>query len=60
MKRVSRQFLLGIAVAIVFALVWQKVSIWIRIDLSAWQALAFFGVMVLGLFLLLDHFFNGK
>lgn len=58
MKKVSRQFLLGVAVAIVFAAVWQKISIWIRIDLSAWGALAFFGVMVLVLFLMLDHLFN--
>lgn len=58
MKRVSRQFLLGVAVAIVFAIIWEKVLVLVHINVSAWQALAFFGVIVLVLFLMLDHLFN--
>ena len=60
MRRVSRQFLLGIAVAVVFAFIWQKVRIFISISLSPWAALAIFGVLVVGLFLMLDHFINGS
>ena len=58
MKRVSRQFLLGVSVAIIFALVWQKLNISVFIRLSGWSALAVFGVLVLVLFLALDHLFN--
>ena len=58
MKRISRQLLLGIAVVVVFALIWQKITIFIRINLSAWSGLAIFGMMVLGVFLALDHLFN--
>lgn len=58
MQRLSRQLLLLIAIAVVFAVVWSRVQIWIRINLSLWQALLLFGVGVVVVFLLLDHLFN--
>ena len=60
MSRLSRKFILGISILVVFALVWQKLQIWVRIDLSLWQALLMFAVIVVGLFLFLDHFINGS
>ncbi len=58
MNRFSRKVLLGIAIAIVFALIWQKLNIMIFIPLSGWSALAIFAIFVLILFLILDHLFN--
>lgn len=58
MKRVSRQVLFAIALLAVFMLVWPKVNIWVRIDVSLWQALFLFAVVVIGIFLVLDHLIN--
>lgn len=58
MQRISRILLLVIAFGLVFALVWPRVRIWIRIDVSLWQALLLFGGAAFVLFLVLDHFIN--
>jgi hypothetical protein len=58
MKRISRSLLLTIAFVIVFALVWSKVQIWIRVNVTLFQALFIFGGAVFILFLLMDHFIN--
>ncbi len=58
MKRFSRKFLLAISIAIVFALIWQKLNIFVVIPISGWSALAIFAIFVVVLFLFLDHIFN--
>jgi ABC-type uncharacterized transport system permease subunit len=58
MRRVSRILLLTVAAIVIFGLVWSKLGITIRVNVSLWQALLLFGVAVLVLFLILDHFIN--
>lgn len=58
MRRVSRGLLLGIAFAVIFMLVWDKVRILININLSLTGALLLFGGAVMILYLVLDHLFN--
>jgi hypothetical protein len=58
MQRLPRQLLLLISAALVFMLVWSRVQIWVRINVSLWQALLLFLVAVAGLYLLLDHLIN--
>ncbi len=59
MKRISRSILFTIAFVIVFSLVWSKVRIFISINMTLVQAVFVFGLAVLILFLLMDHFING-
>ncbi|MGD9100050.1 MAG: hypothetical protein PVF45_06185 [Anaerolineae bacterium] len=58
MKSRNRGFLLGIAVIIVFWLIWSRLRIHFWIHLSGWQALITFGVAVLAIFLVLEHLVN--
>jgi hypothetical protein len=58
MRRVSRTLIVVIAAVLIFALVWPKVRIVFLINLSLWQAMLIFGLAVLVVFLVLDHFLN--
>ncbi len=58
MRRVSRTIIAVVAAVLVFALVWPKVHVVFRINLSLWQAMLIFGLAVLVIFLILDHFIN--
>ena len=58
MKKMSRGAILAIAAMIVLYFVYQRLRIVFFVNLSLWQALLLFGIVVFGLFLLLDHLIN--
>lgn len=58
MKSRGRGLLVGLAVVIAFWLVWSRLHIHLWINLSGWQALVMFAVLVLGIFLVLEHLVN--
>jgi hypothetical protein len=58
MKRRSQELLISIAVIIVFWLFWSRLRIHVWVRLSGWQLIILFGVLVLAVFLVLDHIVN--
>ena len=57
-RNVSRSLIFALVLGAVFWAVWQKVRIWISISLTPLQAIIFFSVVVIGLFLAVDHLIN--
>ncbi len=58
MAKIPRKFILLAVVIILFALVWSKLRIVLFIPLSLGQAVFWFGVIALLLFLFIDHWIN--
>ncbi len=56
--RIGRSVLLTAAVLIAFWLVWSRLRFIVWVQASFWQVLLVMGVIVLALFLGLDHLFN--
>ena len=55
MKNYSQRFLIGIAVLVAFWLIWSRLRIHVWVNLSGWQLMVLFAVLVLGIFLVLEH-----
>ncbi len=58
MKERSRRILFAIAVLIVFWLIWSRLRIHVFVRLSGWGAVFWLIVLVLAVFLVLDHLIN--
>ncbi len=50
--------LLGLAILLAFWLIWRQLRLVVWVRLSGWQLLGLFGVLALGIFLVLDHLVN--
>jgi hypothetical protein len=58
MKNKSQQWLVGVAILIAFWLIWSRLRVHIWVRLSGLQSLLVFAVLVLGIFLVLEHIVN--
>lgn len=58
MPRIPRALIALLVVGLLLSIIWPKVRIHIFIPVSAGQAIIFFGIVVIVLFLLVDHFIN--
>lgn len=58
MQRISRSVLLGIVIIVVLAFFWRKIQIVFFVPMSLGQLILLIGVVILLLFLTLDHFIN--
>jgi hypothetical protein len=58
MKARAQGLLVGIAVVAAFWLIWSRLRIHVWVRLSGWQLLVLFVALALGIFLVLDYFFN--
>ncbi len=58
MPRISRSILMAIALFIVLFLIYNRLRFVVFVNLSVWQALLGIGVIVLILYVALDHFIN--
>ena len=58
MKKKSQQWLVGVAILIAFWLIWSRLRVHIWVRLSGVQSLLVFAVLVVGIFLVLEHIVN--
>ena len=58
MAKVPRKYILLIVVIVLFGLVWSKLRIVLFIPLSLGQAIFWFSLFALLIFLLIDHWIN--
>ncbi len=58
MKKKSQQWLVGVAILIAFWLIWSRLRVHIWVRLSGTQSLIIFAVLVVGIFLVLEHIVN--
>lgn len=58
MKGRGQGLLIGIAIVIAFWLIWSRLRIHLFVRLSGLQLLVLFGVLAVGIFLVLDHLIN--
>lgn len=57
-RNAPRSLIFALVLGAVFWAVWSKVRIWISISLTPLQAILFFSIVVVGLFLVIEHFVN--